>query len=503
MRDALSPSARRLFAAFFDALPLGIIVLNEKTEILYANPLVFLILGLERGAPLPSIEKLFPSLDRENIGSSFHGFFRTELITPIKTKIPVTLTAYAFHLSSPKMAGTVLAFIDQMSSVQIQALFEEVSTLTYELETERVTFKNLLNRLQSGIIWGNKEHIWYANSRTRGLVPETLLIEGGIPRLFEDREKILHYLQRKVNLSNLEMRLATAGKPLPCMVNISCLPRGEEEGWLIEVLDIEKKKKLEDSIMDMAQIYIKERNELRKSQETMALELRLAREIQFSLLPHKEFPTIAYLYQPMEEIGGDFLELMEIDSDMVGIFISDVCGHGIAASLITVMVKQNLAELKPFARNPAYFLSRLNANLFHQLSGYFLTAIYALYNQKEKTLTIANAGHPYPFLYRQGHFATLATVRSQPIGTFSNLEYQQQTIHLQSGERVLFYTDGLIETSNSQGENYEEKQLAYFLETHKDFQAYDLLQGLLENLRIFHGERHLEDDIALICLDVS
>ncbi|URA11281.1 PP2C family protein-serine/threonine phosphatase [Thermospira aquatica] len=467
------------------------------------NPFVFLILGLEAGSSLPSIEELFPSLERGNLVSTLHGFSRMELITPIKTKIPVTLTAYDFQLSSPKIKGTVVAFLDQMSSVQIQALFEEVSTLTYELETERVSFKNLLNRLQSGIIWGNKENIWYANSRTRDFVAESLLREGGISDLFEDREKILHYLERRVNISNLEMRLVTQGRSLPCMVNISCLPRGNEEGWLIEILDIEEKKKLEDSIMDMTQIFIQERNELRKNQETLSLELRLAREIQFSLLPHKEFSTIAYLYQPMEEIGGDFLDLVEIDPDNVGIFISDVCGHGIAASLITVMLKQNMTELKPFARNPAHFLSRLNGNLFHQLRGYFLTAIYALYNQKEKKLTIANAGHPYPFLYRQGHFATLATIRSQPIGTFPSMEYQQQTICLQPGERVLFYTDGLLDTSNPEGESYEEKNLAHFLQTHRDFQAYDLMQNLLEDLREFHGERHLEDDIAFICLDVS
>ncbi|MCX7882604.1 MAG: SpoIIE family protein phosphatase [Brevinematales bacterium] len=493
-----------LFPALFNPLPLGIVIVDEKYSLLYANPYVYTILGLEVGAPLPSLFSLFPSLPHLDV--SCHtppSFLRTDLITPVKSHVPIILTTYPLSLPHQNMKGYILAFLDQMSTFQIQTLFEEVSHLSTTLQEERATFEHLLNRLQSGILWGNTTRIWYANTRAKDLLGPLFSPEIGIVDLFADNEKLMHYLNRKVTLSNLEMELSLVTRPLPCLVNISYLPMKDEPGWIIEILDIEEKKKIENSIMDMAQIFIRERNELRESQRMISRELHLAREIQFSLLPHKEYPSLAYLYQPMEEIGGDFLDIFELDDSHIGIFISDVCGHGIAASLLTVMLKQKLGELKSFAFHPDHFLTALNRTLFHQLRGYFLTALYAVYNTKEGLLSLANAGHPYPFLYTQRHFATLATKRSQPIGIHPSTQYETSTRVVRPGDRILFYTDGLLETENHQGESFEEKRLGEFLEHNASKAPYALLQGLLDDLRTFHGERNLPDDIALICLDIS
>lgn len=496
-------SALFLFQALFHPLPLGILVVNKESEVSYANPFVYTILGLENEAPLPPLSSMIPSLDQSNpISSATPSFSRVDLITPIKSRIPITLITYPLTLPYLEFEGYVIAFLDQMSTFQIQTLFEEVNALTSTLNEERHTFEHLLSRLQSGIIWGNTAHIWYANSRAKGLLGPLLSPLAGITDLFADSQKLLHYLERKVSLSNLEMELALPSRTLPCLVNISYLPTKEEPGWLIEILDIEEKKKIENSIMDMAQLFIRERNELRENQRMISRELHLAREIQFSLLPHKEFPSIAYLYQPMEEIGGDFLDLFELDNHHTGIFISDVCGHGIAASLLTVMLKQKLGELRAFAFHPDHFLTALNKALFHQLRGYFLTAIYAVYDHQSHLLSIANAGHPHPFLYTRRHFATIATTRSQPIGAFPSTSYEVSSLTVRPGDRILFYTDGLLETENPNGESFEEKRLVDSLEQNASKPAYNFLQGILDELRDFHGERNLEDDIALICLDI-
>ncbi|MFN4215898.1 MAG: SpoIIE family protein phosphatase [Brevinematales bacterium] len=496
-------SALSLFQALFHPLPLGILVVDKHENVLYANPFVYTILGLEFDASLPSLSSMIPFLEQPDLISSARpSFSRVDLITPIQSRIPITLITYPLTLPELAIEGYVIAFLDQMSTFQIQALFEEVNALTSTLNEERHTFEHLLSRLQSGIIWGNTTRIWYANSRARALLGPLLTPQAGIGDLFADTQKLHHYLERKVSLSNLEMELALLKRTLPCLVNISYLPTKKEPGWLIEILDIEEKKKIENSIMDMAQLFIRERNELRESQRIISRELHLAREIQFSLLPHKEFPSLAYLYQPMEEIGGDFLDLFELDKHHTGIFISDVCGHGIAASLLTVMLKQKLGELKPFAFHPDHFLSALNKALFYQLSGHFLTAIYAVYDYQSHLLSIANAGHPHPFLYTKRHFATIATLRSQPIGTFPSTSYEVSSITVHPGDRILFYTDGLLETENPLGESFEEKRLGNYLEQNASKPAYDFLQGILDELRDFHGNRNLEDDIALICLDI-
>jgi len=503
-----SPAAleitRSLCAVFFHPLPLGVLVLDREGGVLYANPVVYTVLGMDEGTALPPVGEMFPEMaSRRDEEQAREGFWRTTLVTPVQSRVPVTMVTYPLVLKSLGLEGYVMAFLDQVSSFQIQALFDEVHALSVVLHDERLTFEHLLDRLQSGIIWGNTEKLWYVNARARALLGDGRTAGEGIAGLFVDREKIMHYLKRRVSLSNLEMRLAFSSRSFVCLVNISYLPLRDEDGWLVEIVDIEEKKTIENSIMDIAQMVIQERNVLREAQRNLQRELQVAREIQFSLLPHQEFSSVAYLYQPMEELGGDFLDIFELDQDRLGIFMSDVCGHGIAASLLTVMVKQKLGEWQALAFSPHHLLTALNKELFHQFRGYFLTALYAVYDKREHLLTCANAGHPYPFLFSRGHFATLTTSRNQPIGVFAQTSYESSVVRLHPGERVLLYTDGLLETLNAQEESFEEKALPEVLEKYRDRSGYGFLQGILDELRQFHGGRDLDDDVALIVLDID
>ena len=487
-------------AKLFDPLPIGILLIENNTSISYANPFVFTVLGIEPPASLPPLSEMLPDITPEKLAQHpSKTFSHTDLQTPIKSHIPITYTAYPIDIK-PHQQFTVLAFLDQVSSYQIQTLFEEISELTSNLSEQQTSIQYLLNNLQSGIIWGNTEEIWYTNYRVKSFVGSAQL--ATITDIFANKQKILHYLNRKIAITNLEMELTYASRTIPCLINISFVPYRKKAGWLIEILDIEEKKKIENSIMDITQSIIQERNELRQTQKSFSRDLHLAREIQYSLLPHQEYASLSYLYIPMEEIGGDFLDIFTPTPETLLVFLSDVCGHGIAASLLTVMIKQKLLELQNISSDPGILLTQLNKSLYYQLNGYFFTAICFLYNTTSHTISIANAGHPYPFLISNKHISTLATERRQPIGTLPNITYPTSTLTLQPGTRLFLYTDGLLESSNENLESFEETELQSSFQRHITKSSYEFLQAILEDLRLFHKKRHLDDDIALICLEI-
>ncbi len=162
----------------------------------------------------------------------------------------------------------------------------------------------------------------------------------------------------------------------------------------------------------------------------MQQELLLASQIQKNLMPH-DVPSflglqIATLYHPMQELGGDFYDFMDMPhSSQRGIFISDVSGHGVSAALITSMVKALLDNAGENKKSPSLLFSYLNNKLMDKTSENFLTAFYGVYNERDKTLTYAGAGHPFPFLIREGKIIALES-RAMVLGVFDAIGFEEK-----------------------------------------------------------------------------
>jgi len=187
--------------------------------------------------------------------------------------------------------------------------------------------------------------------------------------------------------------------------------------------------------------------------DNLAEQMRLAGLVQQDFLP-TQLPNIdevrwATLFLPAEWVSGDIYNIVRIDEQHIAFYVADVVGHGIPAALLTIFVKQALVMRETIESNyrifsPAEVMKNLNMRMAAQkLSGYqFATCCYCLLNVKTLQLTYARGGHPYPILIRPQEQPRQLEMRGSLLGIFQESEYIQQTIQLQSGDKLLLYSDG-------------------------------------------------------------
>jgi sigma-B regulation protein RsbU (phosphoserine phosphatase) len=192
---------------------------------------------------------------------------------------------------------------------------------------------------------------------------------------------------------------------------------------------------------------------LQQAYQQIDQELELARRIQQSFLPQSlpEVPEVRFAvrYQPCGRVGGDFYDIFRLDEKHLGFYIADAMGHGVPASLLTIFVKKGVRAKEIFGQQyrlvpPGEVLQRLNADLIEQdlSENPFITMVYALFNFRERSLTFARSGHPYPlYLPHDGEPRTWQ-VEGSLLGVFDTV-YPMQTHQLRPGDKVLLYTDGM------------------------------------------------------------
>ena len=182
-------------------------------------------------------------------------------------------------------------------------------------------------------------------------------------------------------------------------------------------------------------------------------QLRLAGMVQRdflpSHLPNSEDVRWAATFLPAEWVSGDIYDIARIDEQHVGFYVADAVGHSIPAALLTMFIKQALQMRQTIENSyrifaPAEVVKNLNQKMTGQkLSGYqFVTCCYCLLNLKTRQLTFARAGHPYPILLRKGQPPQQLETRGSLLGIFDNAEFVQQSVQLQTGDRLLLYSDG-------------------------------------------------------------
>jgi len=182
-------------------------------------------------------------------------------------------------------------------------------------------------------------------------------------------------------------------------------------------------------------------------------QLRLAGMVQRDFLPSHlpNSPEIrwAATFLPAEWVSGDIYDIARIDEQHVGFYIADAVGHSMPAALLTIFIKQALQMRQTIDNSyrifpPAEVMKNLNQRMTGQkLSGHqFVTCCYCLLNLKTRQLTLARAGHPYPILLRKGEPPQQLETRGSLLGVFENAEFVQQSVPLQTGDRLLLYSDG-------------------------------------------------------------
>lgn len=203
-----------------------------------------------------------------------------------------------------------------------------------------------------------------------------------------------------------------------------------------------------------------------EQRQQMEEQLKMAGAVQRNFLP-QTLPTtdrvrFACVYQPAQWVSGDIYDAVRLDENHIGMYLADAVGHSIPAALLTMFLK-HAAVLRQTRGNqhtlftPQQVLQRLNEQMLaQQLKGcLFATCCCGLLNTQTLDFTFARAGHPYPILLRRGCQPLSLQSRGGLLGVFEEMDFEEQTIPVQPGDKILLYSDGaepLIGETNDTGQ---------------------------------------------------
>ena len=246
--------------------------------------------------------------------------------------------------------------------------------------------------------------------------------------------------------------------------------------------------------------------------EQIASELRVAREIQMGMLPHN-FTAVEQDYQvgfgavlePAREVGGDLYGVCAAAKERLVVFLGDVSGKGIPASMFMVRAISLARLLARDIAEPERILSRLNDELAaDNPSGMFVTFLCAVFDPGSGRLSLANAGHCRPVLLRTGEVPSWAVKNlGTALGFESGLEFERTELTLREGDSLICYTDGVTEAFNAEEECYGSERLLADAAAFAGQSAPALTASLLQRVRAFAGSAPQSDDIAILTLRVG
>jgi sigma-B regulation protein RsbU (phosphoserine phosphatase) len=250
-------------------------------------------------------------------------------------------------------------------------------------------------------------------------------------------------------------------------------------------------------------LLVRDRVEVARFEE----ELRLARQIQRSFLV-SEFPqTSRYevhaLNIPSKEVGGDLYDLvLDTDGGLV-LAVADVAGKGVPAALLSSMLQASLRTQAASIASVSEILRNINALVYrgtavHQFATFFIARI-----REDGRMFFCNAGHNYPVVARRGGGQVLLERGGLVLGVMESPDYEEDAIHLETGDRLVLYTDGITEAVNPEGELYGEERLhAVIADLPADLTAREVSDRILRELEVFRNGVEPRDDMTLMVLRV-
>lgn len=251
-------------------------------------------------------------------------------------------------------------------------------------------------------------------------------------------------------------------------------------------------------------LLVRDRVEVARFEE----ELRLARQIQSSFLM-SEFPVMSSfevhaLNIPSKEVAGDFYDLVPAGDGAFVLAIADVAGKGVPAALLSSMLQASLRTQAASIPSVSEILRNINSLVYrgtavHQFATFFIARV----EQKGLRMTFSNAGHNYPVVTRRGGEQVLLERGGLVLGIMEAVEYEETGLSLQTGDRIVFYTDGITEAVNAAEEQFGEERLLEVLRgLPRDLSAHEVTEQILVSLRQFLNGEEPRDDMTLMVLRV-
>ncbi len=257
--------------------------------------------------------------------------------------------------------------------------------------------------------------------------------------------------------------------------------------------------------------------------QRMRRDLEAAARVQQALLPEAapEIPgvSIAWTYRPCAELGGDSLNVFRLSDHQIGMYVLDVTGHGVPASLLSVTLSRVLIPRNDltclFTRpehidgigglaSPAEVATRLNS-MFPMRKGdnQYFTLLYGILDTQNKTFRYVCAGHPAPIHVANGQHPTLGEARSLPIGLFDDEQYEESVIQLTSGSRIYVYSDGVLEAMNPQREIFGETRLESIIESTQKVNLEESVTSIEMTVSNWTQTGQVHDDLSILALELN
>ncbi len=386
---------------------------------------------------------------------------------------------------------------------------------------DRELFRTLINHLPDSIYFKNKESRFVvandATAKKMGVSTPSDLI-GCTDRNFFDES--MSNISRREELSIMESR-----QPITARLHRETW-KGKEDTWsqiskfpwFDAVGQVRGVVGISSDVTKLVQAqsqYKKLAEHLDERNKALENEITLAREIQQALqplsIPSRCFPVdgktrcahFHHVYMPSAGVAGDCFAVFPVSDKGIGMLICDVMGHGIRAALIASMLRGLMEQASSLADTPALILSTLNRQLYRIFSQanitMFTTACYVYLDLEKKRLTLSSAGHPAPLVIDADNTPYLPAIpRSPALGLLENTLFREAEIPMQSGMKLMLYTDGITEArNNTEDELGASRLIEYYKEHHPD-SIKDMLNSSLTAMKKFTGDVPIDDDICLI-----
>jgi len=243
-----------------------------------------------------------------------------------------------------------------------------------------------------------------------------------------------------------------------------------------------------------------------QQEQRLEHDLAMAREVQLRLLPptrprhaHAEF---AAKFLAARTIGGDMYDFLPFNSCCTAIVLGDVSGKAAAAALFAAVVSGVVRSLANPLLSPSAMLKALNESLQERrLDSQYVAMVYAVWDDSNQTLQIANAGATQPIFCRSGE---IETIRAEgfPLGMFPVAEYEEFSLSTRPGDSFIFFSDGIVDAQNAEGEMFGDDRLTQVIRDNQHRSASDLAETILEEVTKFQGDTDRFDDETVVVLRV-
>jgi len=246
-------------------------------------------------------------------------------------------------------------------------------------------------------------------------------------------------------------------------------------------------------------------NVCRKLDDELASIGRIQREFLPRALPSVGGLEWAVYFSTSTRASGDYYDFFILSDKRIGVIIADVAGHGAPAAVVMAMTRLLLHTYPGEVSPPVEVLKNVNSRLLgNLLPGQFVTAFYTVIDPVGKKITYSNGGHCHPHLFRSSDGTTeiLKTSTGMPLGIVDNGGFEEEAVTLERGDVIIFYTDGLREAMNREGEMYGEKRLQRLLKASHMRPAEDIKHAILADILSFCEGEPLVDDLTIVVMKV-